>query len=111
MDDVIAIVETDKVTVDIKSDYSGVLSESLAGVGDTIIVGSDLFKIDTDSDAIPIQSTVSAPETMNATQNIKNVIKESDSNDNHRVPSIKFLGKRALLKRCEVFSPILFSFQ
>ena len=36
VDDVIATVETDKVTVDIKSPYSGTLVEQLANIDDTV---------------------------------------------------------------------------
>ncbi len=36
VDDVIAMVETDKVTVDIKSPYSGTLVEQLANIDDTV---------------------------------------------------------------------------
>lgn len=45
-DDLVANIETDKVTIPVNSPYEGILSEQLAKEGDTVDVGSDLFKID-----------------------------------------------------------------
>ena len=44
VDDVIATVETDKVTVDIKSPYSGTLVEQLANVDDTVSLKYNSFE-------------------------------------------------------------------
>ncbi len=46
-DDVIAVVETDKVTMEIRSKRSGVFVEGLAAAGAEVTVGHDLWKIDT----------------------------------------------------------------
>lgn len=46
-DEVVAVVDTDKVSVDINSPVAGVLAEVKAEPGDTILVGSPLFVIDT----------------------------------------------------------------
>jgi len=48
-DEVIARIETDKVTVDITSPQAGVIQEYFAEEGDTVDVGADFFKIDTDA--------------------------------------------------------------
>lgn len=45
-DDLVANIETDKVTIPVNSPYEGILSEQLAKEGDTVNVGGDLFKID-----------------------------------------------------------------
>eukprot|EP01035_Chromulina_nebulosa_P017038 gene17038-22546_t len=88
VDDVIAIVETDKVTVDIKSTLSGVLTNVFAT--DNVIVGNDFYEIDTDlnapiSAAVPIPIVTSSP-TFQKTNN--------PSKSNHsRIPRIKFIEK------------------
>eukprot|EP00596_Hydrurales_sp_CCMP1899_P005474 CAMPEP_0119044684 /NCGR_PEP_ID=MMETSP1177-20130426/33558_1 /TAXON_ID=2985 /ORGANISM="Ochromonas sp, Strain CCMP1899" /LENGTH=439 /DNA_ID=CAMNT_0007015173 /DNA_START=388 /DNA_END=1705 /DNA_ORIENTATION=+ len=46
-DDVVAIVETDKVTMDIRAKKDGVFMEGLVGEGDEVSVGSPLYTIDT----------------------------------------------------------------
>uniref|UniRef100_A0A7S2S9S3 2-oxoglutarate dehydrogenase, mitochondrial n=1 Tax=Rhizochromulina marina TaxID=1034831 RepID=A0A7S2S9S3_9STRA len=46
MDDVIAVLETDKVQVDVRSPVSGRLMELYAGPDDVVQVGSPFFKID-----------------------------------------------------------------
>lgn len=50
-DELIANIETDKVTIPVNSPESGMLKDVFAKVGDTIEVGSDLFKLDTDAKA------------------------------------------------------------
>lgn len=50
-DETIARIETDKVTVDIPSPSSGVITEYMVEEGDTVDVGADFFKIDTDAKA------------------------------------------------------------
>lgn len=53
-DDVIAVVETDKVTMDIRAKKSGVFVEALAAAQAEISVGNPLYKLDT-------AATASAP--------------------------------------------------
>jgi 2-oxoglutarate dehydrogenase E2 component (dihydrolipoamide succinyltransferase) len=55
-DDVIGVVETDKVTMDIRAKKSGVFLEGLCAAGDEISVGADLYKIDTSATALPTSS-------------------------------------------------------
>lgn len=50
-DQIIAKIETDKVTVDIPSPKSGVITKYFAEVGDTVEVGADFYTIDTDAKA------------------------------------------------------------
>merc|ERR1719385_606219 len=47
VDDVVAVIETDKVSIDIRTDFAGVITEQLAGIDDTLEVNAPLFKIDT----------------------------------------------------------------
>ena len=51
LDEVIVVVETDKVTLDIRSPHAGVITEWKADEGDTVEVGSDFLVIDTDAEA------------------------------------------------------------
>ncbi len=51
------MVETDKITVDIRSPEAGTLTTLFAKVGDTIEVGAPFFEIDTDG-----KKAAAAPE-------------------------------------------------
>jgi 2-oxoglutarate dehydrogenase E2 component (dihydrolipoamide succinyltransferase) len=48
-DDVVARIETDKVTVDILSTHSGVITKYFAEEGDTVEVGAQFLEIDTEA--------------------------------------------------------------
>jgi len=48
-DEIIARIETDKVTVDITAPKSGVITEYKFGEGDTVDVGADFYVLDTDA--------------------------------------------------------------
>ena len=48
-DEIIARIETDKVTVDITAPRPGVIKEYFAAVGDTVDVGADFYVLDTDA--------------------------------------------------------------
>ena len=50
-DEVVARIETDKVTVDILSQHSGVITKYFAEEGDNIEVGANFLEIDTDAKA------------------------------------------------------------
>lgn len=52
-DDVIAVVETDKVTMDIRAKTAGVFVEGLVAAQSEISVGNPLYKIDTSSPVLP----------------------------------------------------------
>eukprot|EP01038_Epipyxis_sp_PR26KG_P012133 gene12133-16244_t len=55
-DDVIAVVETDKVTMDIRAKKAGVFIQALASVQSEIAVGSPLYKMDTSATTAPINA-------------------------------------------------------
>ena len=48
-DEVVAVIETDKVNVDIRSTDSGVIKKFFANEGDTVAVDANFFEIDTDA--------------------------------------------------------------
>lgn len=50
-DEIIARIETDKVTVDITAPQAGVIQEYMAAEGDTVDVGADFYVLDTDAKA------------------------------------------------------------
>lgn len=60
-DEVVAVIETDKVNVDIRSPHGGVIKQYFASEGDTVAVDANFFEIDTDAKA-GAQKTA-APET------------------------------------------------
>eukprot|EP00494_Astrolonche_serrata_P023358 UN23616 len=60
VDDIVAIVETDKVSVEIRAEEAGVIKEHFVGEEDTVEVGANLFKIDT-SAAAPAGGGDAAP--------------------------------------------------
>ena len=49
LDETIANVETDKVTVEVKSPAPGVLTKLYVAAGDTVAVGKPLFGVDIDA--------------------------------------------------------------
>ena len=59
-DDVVVVLETDKVSVDVRAPYAGRLVEVLGEIDDVVEVGSHLFRLDTDADA-PEIPTEAAP--------------------------------------------------
>lgn len=59
-DDVVVVLETDKVSVDVRAPYAGRLVEILGEIDDVVEVGSHLFRLDTDADA-PEIPTEAAP--------------------------------------------------
>ena len=59
-DDVVVVLETDKVSVDVRAPEGGALVEILGEIDDIVEVGSGLFRIDTDADA-PEPSADAAP--------------------------------------------------
>jgi 2-oxoglutarate dehydrogenase E2 component (dihydrolipoamide succinyltransferase) len=58
-DDVIGVVETDKVTMDIRSKKTGVFVAGLVEAGAEVQVGSPLWKLDTSAKEMPVSSEAS----------------------------------------------------
>lgn len=65
-DDVIAVVETDKVTMDIRAKKSGVFVEALVAAAGEITVGNPLYKIDTAGVAAAAAPAAAAPVASSA---------------------------------------------
>lgn len=62
VDDVVIVLETDKVSVDVRAPVAGALVEVLGEVDDVVEVGSSLFRIDTDADAPESSAQTPVPE-------------------------------------------------
>jgi 2-oxoglutarate dehydrogenase E2 component (dihydrolipoamide succinyltransferase) len=61
-DDVVVVLETDKVSVDVRSPDSGVLKEIVGDIDDVVQVGTPLFRLDTDAKAPAGGATTSTTE-------------------------------------------------
>eukprot|EP01040_Poterioochromonas_malhamensis_P010378 gene10378-11294_t len=62
-DDVIAVVETDKVTMDIRAKKSGVFVEALVAAKGEATVGNAFYKIDTSAQAAVVHAEATVPKT------------------------------------------------
>lgn len=60
-DDVVVVLETDKVSVDVRAPEPGAIVEILGEIDDVVEVGKPLFRMDTDAEA-PEGGAVPAPE-------------------------------------------------
>eukprot|EP00644_Phytophthora_capsici_P002071 jgi/Phyca11/537331/estExt2_fgenesh1_pg.C_PHYCAscaffold_840028 len=92
-DEVVLVLETDKVSVDVTSPVAGTVVEVLAQLEDNVEVGKPLFTLD---DALA-PSGSSKPAQTSATVSSEPAAAVAASASGHRVPLIKFLGKRSLL--------------
>lgn len=110
VDDVIALIETDKVTIDIKAQMDGVLVEHFANVDDEVEVGSDLYMIDTEGIAtatatatadIPAEGSVDVGAHASPSSG-EQVETTQPSKPGVRTPSIQFLGKHGWKDRLSV---------
>ena len=61
-DEVVARIETDKVTVDILAQHSGIITKVFAEEGDTLEVGADFLEIDTEGKPSAAPAKEAAPE-------------------------------------------------
>ena len=65
-EDVVLVLETDKVSVDVRAPESGKIVEILGEVDDVVEVGSELYRLDTDVEA-PAGGAVPTPTAEAAT--------------------------------------------
>ncbi|CAM9147868.1 unnamed protein product [Chrysoparadoxa australica] len=112
VDDVVALVETDKVSVEIRSTHSGVLVKHCAAVDENLEVGSALCVID--GDGVTAAPPAAAPEPRHSSPTPPPPAEDdavfaahasgalyTDTPDPPKPysPMIKFLGKRANLAK------------
>ena len=111
-DEVLAVIETDKVNVDVRAPYAGVLTEVFAALDEDVAVGANLLAIDTDATA-GASAEAATPTALASTTSPSPaptpvpsaVLKEIPVGS--RVPSIRFLGKNgwAALRSGVVLTP------
>lgn len=65
-DEIVAVIETDKVNVDIRSTHSGVIKKYFANEGDTVQVDANFFEIDTEGAKGAAAPKAAAPEAPKA---------------------------------------------
>jgi len=65
-DEIVARIETDKVTVDITSPVAGVIKSYFAAEGDTVEVGADFYELDTDATGGSAPAAPAAPKAAEA---------------------------------------------
>lgn len=114
-EDVVALIETDKVTVDIKATKAGVIIKQFGAVDDEVEVGADLYEVDSEAEAtVGAAEMVEPAQTTGSVQVQEPTPTESAAPDTlttatPRVPSIRFLGKegwqRALTAEAEFVIP------
>jgi multidrug efflux pump subunit AcrA (membrane-fusion protein) len=61
-DDIVAVIETDKVSIDIRSPIAGTVTGLLVGEDDTVIVGQGILTLDPE-----VEATVDAPAVVEPT--------------------------------------------
>lgn len=91
-DEVLAILETDKVSVDIFSSADGVITEILVEEGDTVLVAQDIITIDTDQ-AVPAKESASPsidPTVSTVSSSSSDAISSDTATPSPRVPLIHF---------------------
>ena len=108
VDDIVSSLETDKVTVDIRTPRKGYITKFNAKIGDNVAIGFSLFDVeDNKPNNIPANTTSSSTPPKSAPAPIKSaaVVEApksiatpvSNSNVSHRIPSIQFkYGKRGM---------------
>lgn len=75
VDDVVVVLETDKVSVDIRAEEAGALVEIFGEVDDVLEVGKPLFRLDTDAEAPAGSEGQAAPSTEEMNQTIEDSTK------------------------------------
>eukprot|EP00571_Detonula_confervacea_P011787 CAMPEP_0172300330 /NCGR_PEP_ID=MMETSP1058-20130122/2432_1 /TAXON_ID=83371 /ORGANISM="Detonula confervacea, Strain CCMP 353" /LENGTH=218 /DNA_ID=CAMNT_0013010067 /DNA_START=286 /DNA_END=942 /DNA_ORIENTATION=- len=101
--DVLALVETDKVTVDIKADQEGVLVKQLGEVEGVVEVGDGLYVLDTNVENASVAAVAESNNVSEVNTSLdaeKMVVAEPapSPTTSARVPSIHFLGKEGWKK-------------
>jgi 2-oxoglutarate dehydrogenase E2 component (dihydrolipoamide succinyltransferase) len=51
LDEIVSVIETDKISIEIKAPKAGILTKFHAKLGDTLVVGKPFFDIDTSAAA------------------------------------------------------------
>lgn len=98
--DVLALIETDKVTIDIKAEQEGVLVKQLGAVDEEVEVGTGLYVLETDVsnvERVALDANVEEEEEIPAPSSSPPSSPAPSAAT--RVPSIHFLGKEGWRER------------
>ena len=66
MEEVLASVETDKVTVEVRAEAAGVVTKLFAAAGDNILVGDNFIEIDVGAEGGAVSAAAPAPAAADA---------------------------------------------
>merc|ERR1711862_198141 len=98
----IALIETDKVTVDIKAEESGVVITHYGYVDDVVEVGSHLYQIDTEAQpTVTSDNDTTKASAASTDDDIPLSSPTTAMTTEARKPSIQFLGKEGWMKRLQ----------
>ena len=101
VDEIVAVIDTDKVSVDVRSDTAGIVTSLVVAVDQDVEVGAELMTLDTDGAAAPA-AAAPAPAASEPAAPAPAPVAAPAAAPAHkgaRVPSIKFLGRRSLLTK------------
>ena len=98
VDEIVAVIDTDKVSVDVRSDTAGVVQSLSVAVDDEVQVGAEMMTLDTDGAAAPAAAPAAPPAAAPEPAAAPAAAPEPAPKRGH-VPLIRFLGKRSLLKK------------
>ena len=96
VDEIVAVIDTDKVSVDVRSDTAGVVQSLSVAVDDEVQVGAEMMTLDTDGAAAPAAAPAAAAP---APEPAAPAAAPEPAPKRGHVPLIRFLGKRSLLKK------------
>mmetsp|Transcript_3157 Transcript_3157/g.3834 ORF Transcript_3157/g.3834 Transcript_3157/m.3834 type:complete len:270 (-) Transcript_3157:662-1471(-) len=116
--DVVALVETDKVTIDIKAEVDGIVSQHFGQVEETVEVGANLYEIDTEGSATvsasvggegeaeSVSTATAQAEGLAASTSVveesATATSSSSTTTATRQPSIQFLGKEGWKEKLSI---------
>ena len=96
VDEIVAIIDTDKVSVEVRADAAGVIEEIFVAEDENVEVGAKLLKIATNGVAVPAAAAPAAA-AMEAHAPAAGAVEAPPAMEAHgRTPMIKFLGKRSV---------------
>ena len=99
VDEIVAVIDTDKVSVDVRSDTAGVVQSLSVAVDDEVQVGAEMMTLDTDGAAAPAAAPAAPPAAAPAPAAPAAPPADEPAPKRGHVPLIRFLGKRSLLKK------------
>ncbi|CCI41613.1 unnamed protein product [Albugo candida] len=115
-DQVVAVLETDKLSVDVRSPVAGTIVTYHANLDDSVGVGKPLLSVDDSQTSQQSQDTVmqkspSPPSTSVSEKVIKQSAEQVEATSIRRTPLIQFLGKRMAEKSVPILEEFVRALQ